>query len=142
MKRHGFTFDANLELKDAGLVAADAAGTVDSVAKILDIGTGIVRSTAVIDVSAIEVATGDENYVITIQGSNSPSFASGNVVLATLEVGDSTTLEAGADSIVGRYELPFTNLLNETVYRYVRVYANVSGTLATGINYTVFLAKN
>lgn len=135
------TFDASLILKDAGLVAADAAATVAAVAKILDIGRGQVFADWVTTVSAIEVATGDENYLISLQGSNSATFASGIVVLAQLELGDSTTLEQGADSVIGKYVVPFRNILNGVHYRYVRLYTNVSGTIATGINYDSYLAK-
>ena len=74
-QRPNFTFDANLELKDAGLVAADAAGTVDSVAAIRDIGLGRFDAICVIDVTAIEIASNDEVYKISVQGSNSSSFA-------------------------------------------------------------------
>jgi hypothetical protein len=57
--RPNYIFDANLELKDAGLVAADAAGQVDAVDKIVDVGTGLFRGVAVIDVTAIEIASND-----------------------------------------------------------------------------------
>ena len=67
--RPSYTFDANLEFKDAGLVASSAAAQVDSAAKVVDVGTGFFKGDLVIDVTAIEVATGNEGYRIAIEGS-------------------------------------------------------------------------
>lgn len=61
-------FDSLTQLKDAGLVAASAAAQVGGSAKILDISASLpstavapeMRGTLVIDVTALEVATGDE----------------------------------------------------------------------------------
>lgn len=136
------TFDASLEMKDAGLVAASAAAQVDSSNKILDAGVGRFKGELVIDVTAIEVASGDEGYSIEVQGSNSSSFASGNVALAELQLGDTSVTNESADSSTGRYILPFTNVgVDGTRYRYIRVYTRVVGTIATGINYSAFIAK-
>jgi hypothetical protein len=135
-----FTYDHDTLLKDAGLVAASAAATVSSVAKILDLGTARMDKRTIIDVSAIEVATGDEKYELEMQFSTSPTFASGNIVGSVLKLGDSTVNGGSADSVVGRYELPWTNEFNGTVYRYARLYTRVAGTIATGINFTAFVA--
>src|SRR5437868_11509228 len=88
--RRSFSFDALLQFKDAGLVAADGAATVSSVAKIVDVGAGLFEADMVLDVTALEVATGDERYEIQVQGSNSPSFAFGIAQLATFVIGDSS----------------------------------------------------
>ena len=140
--RRTFTFDANLEFKDAGLVAADAAATVDSAAKIVDLGTGLWQGNMVIDITAIEIASNDEKYEIVVQLSNSASFASGIVQGVSLSVGALETLiGADTDSTVGRYVLPFHNEgVDGATYRYARLYTNVTGTIATGINYTAFAA--
>jgi co-chaperonin GroES (HSP10) len=58
--------DVNLELKDAGLVAASAAAEVDSTAQILDLGLGRTDAEVVLDVTAVEVESGDEVYTVTI----------------------------------------------------------------------------
>jgi hypothetical protein len=141
MGQNSYTYDNSLLLKDAGLVAADAGATVSSAAKIVDLGTGRVDAKVVIDVSAIEVATGDEAYKLKLQGSSSASFASGIVELACLELGDSTVTGNSADSGTGRYELPFTTEQAGTIYQYVRMYTDVAGTIATGINYTAWIAR-
>lgn len=139
--RRSYIFDAELELKDAGLVAADAAGTVDSVAKIEDVGLGRFDAICVIDVAAIEIASNDEVYKISVQGSNSSSFASGIVDLAELSLGALEVIGGDTDSATGRYELPFTNVQNNTYYRYIRLYTDVGGTIATGINFSAFATK-
>ena len=137
--RPSFTFDAELEFKDAGLVAADDAGTVDSVDKIVDLGEGLFEGNLVIDVTAIEIASNDERYEIQMQFSDSATFASGVVggatqVLGALEV----LIGTDTDSTTGRYVLPFRNEVNGTWYRYARVYVNCSGNIATGINFSAW----
>jgi hypothetical protein len=140
--RPSFTFDAELEFKDAGLVAADAAATVDSVAKIVDLGEGLFEGNMVVDVTAIEIASNDEKYEIQVQLSDSSSFASGIVQGPTLCLGALETLiGTDTDSTVGRYVLPFRNEWNGTWYRYARVYTNVTGAIATGINFIAWAAK-
>lgn len=139
--RPNYTFDANLELKDAGLVAADAAGQVDSVDKIVEAGTGLFEGIAVIDVTAIEIASNDEVYKISIQGSSSSTFASDIVDLAEISLGALEVIGGDVDSTTGRYEVPFTNRMNNTYYRYLRLYTDVSGDIATGANFSAFIAK-
>lgn len=146
--RASFTFDADLEMKDAGLIAADAAWGVGGSAKVLDVGTGRFCGKAVIDVSAMEIASGDERYTFIIQGSSSPTFASDIVILAALPVGDGSTIGTAfggsgvdVDDATGRYVLPFTNERNNIYYRYIRGWTDVAGTIATGINFTAFVAK-
>jgi hypothetical protein len=141
MPRISKTLDKLLQLKDAGAVTADAAAQVGGADKIVDLGAGLVNASVVIDITAITTngATA-ENYLITIQGSNSATFSTGNVVLANKEFGHSTTLEAGATTVAGRYIVPFSNELGGTIYRYVRAYHNVEGT-APSINYSAYIAK-
>jgi len=139
-KRH-FVLDANLKLKDAGLIAADAAAQVGGVNKILDLGASRVDGTVIVDVTAIEIASNDERYDIGWQLSSKADFADTIVQGPILALGALETLiGADADSAVGRYELPVSNEVNGTVYRYARLYTNVTGTIATGINYSAFLA--
>src|SRR5687767_6607563 len=114
--RPNFIFDAELELKDAGLVAADAAGQVDSVDQIVEVGTGLFRGVAVIDVTAIEIASNDEVYKISVQGSSSSTFASDIVDLAEISLGALEVIGGDVDSTTGRYEVPFSNRLNNVYY--------------------------
>jgi len=145
MSAKRYTFDAGLELKDAGLVAASAAAQVDSAAKVLDLGSGLVEGDIVLDVSALEIASNDENYDIIAQLSPDSNFSTaGNIVercalnLAAKEVKRS---DCDKDDAIGRYILPFNNEHKDTLYRYARLYTVVAGTIATGINYSAFLAK-
>lgn len=135
---HAVVFDSELELKDAGLVAASAAATVDSVAKVLDLGQSFWEGKVVIDVTALEVATGDEVYSIEWQLSSSSTFASGIVVSSILRIGDSTVAFGSADNTTGRYVQCVHNEFNGTLYRYARLYTRIAGTIATGINYSAF----
>jgi len=148
--RPTFTFDADLEMKDASAaIGADAAWQVASAAKVLDVGTGLFCGKCIIDVSAIEIATGNESYTFIIQGSSSATFASDIVILAMLPVGDGSTLGTqygssgvDVDDTAGRYVLPFQNERNDIYYRYIRGWTDVEGTVATGVTFTAFVAKD
>ena len=133
--------DGTYLLKDAGAVTASGAGQVDSSAKIADLGAGKVEGHMVVDVSAIEIADNDELYQIALQGSSKSDFADTYEELAIVELGAKEVLGGDQDSAIGRYKVPFTTERNGTVYRYVRVYCTVSGTVATGINYKCHLEK-
>lgn len=137
---HGYVFDANLQFKDAYLVASSAAAQVSSADKIRDLGAGYFKGDLVVDITAIEVDTGNEKYEIEWQLSSSATFASGNVTAIVLKVGDSSVTGSSADNTTGRYTLPVHNEFGGTIYRYARVYTRVAGTIATGINYTAYLA--
>lgn len=141
-QNHNQVFDSALELTDAGLIAASAAGVVDSVAKVLDLGLAFWSGRMVIDATAVEVDSGDEIYRIAIQLSNSATFASGIVEGASIAIGDAVPLAGDTDLGVGRYEVPFTNEVNGTLYRYARVYTTIAGTIATGVNFTAFATKD
>lgn len=139
--RPRYQFDSDLELKDAGLVAASAAATVDSAAAIRDLGTGVCMGVVNVDVSAIEIASNDEIYTICVQLSSSSTFASTYVTAAKLELGANEVLQGDQDSTTGRYKIYFDNEYDGTYYRYCRIYTVVAGTVATGINYTAFMSK-
>lgn len=138
---HKYVFDANLELKDAGLVETSAAATVDSSAKILNLGDAYVEGAVVIDISAIEVASGNELYQIGWQLSDSATFSSGIYEAATLCVGDSSVIGGDADTAVGRYVLRVSNEHGGAIYTYARLYTTISGSIAGGggINFSAYL---
>ena len=132
-----FTFDSDLELKDAGLIAADAAAQVDSAAKVLDLGLARVDGRVIVDVTVIEVADNDERYFVRTQFSDD-AFAASIVGGTVLELGALEITDAEVDTPIGRYELPFTNEINGITYRYMRIFTAVEGTVGTGINYIAF----
>lgn len=132
--------DLELVFKDAGLIAADDAAQVGGVDRIVDVGANTrFEGVMIIDVSAIEIASNTEIYHVIVQGSSSATFASDIENLAMLSLG-ATEVRPGAakDSVVGRYELPFCNEQADTLYRYLRVFIDVNGDIATGINFKAF----
>ncbi|HEY4133499.1 MAG TPA: hypothetical protein VGM50_22965 [Gemmatimonadaceae bacterium] len=138
-----FTYDAKLLLKDAGLVAADAAATVASSAQVLDLGLARFDGRVIVDTTALEIDTGNELYNIKTQFSNSKTFASSVVGGPMIALGHSSVLigESASSPAVGRYEIPFANEINGVTYQYMRMYTDVAGTLATGINYTAYAVQ-
>ena len=142
VKRESF-YDANLVMKDAGLVAASAAATVGGVAKVIDFGAGLMEGKIYVDVTAIEIASNDEIYTISLQVSSTSDISATYEEVATLILGANEVLRSDVDSAVGRYILPFRNQSNGTIYRYGRLYTTVAGTIATGggINYVAWIGK-
>lgn len=138
--RPTYTFDAELELKDAGLVAASAAATVDSAAKILNVGTGFWEADIIVDVTAVEIASNDERYDIIAQGSTSASFASVIENLAQIQIGALEVTDGDQDGATGRFIFGVRNEVNNVRYPYIRLFTVVAGAVATGINYTAFAA--
>ncbi len=142
MGRRVFNFDAELELKDAGLVAASAAAQADDAAKIIDLGVGRFEGIVVFDLTAVEIASNNELYTALVQGSSSATFASDVQNLAQLDFGATEVrLGSAIDSLAGRYELAFTNEQKDLQYRYLRLWTVVAGSIATGINYTAFVSR-
>ena len=137
-----YTFDIELRLKDAGVIGASAAAQVASSDQIVDLGTGRWDGRAMLNVTAIEVDDGNENYRIHIQLSSDENFGSDIVDTCSLELGDAATLIGDIDSITGEYELGFTNEVAGVTRQYVRAYTEVAGSIGSGgINYTANIAK-
>ena len=143
------TYDTLTILKATGLVGASAAQSL-----ILDMQSGAssgslgvgprTDSDLVIDISALEVAS-DESYDIVLQGSPDAAFGTaGNIQdLMSIHLGHSASKRTDSDKtdVIGRIIVPVTNEFNGTIYRYLRLYVVVSGTVATGINFTARLGK-
>lgn len=134
-------FDYTFILNDTHSIKADQAGSVGGSARILDLGAGQVDGEMVLDVAAIEIGSNDESYKISLQGSNASDFASGVVDLAELTLGAAEVIGGDQDSTVGRYAVPFSTKKKGTIYRYVRAYVDVSGTVVTGISFAARLQK-
>lgn len=143
--RIDFTYDHDLRLKDAGLIAADDIAQVGGSDRILDLGDARFDGRVIIDATAVEVASGDEAYVLVLEFSNSATFASGIVQGPMFFLGDAAAavaLAADTDNGAGRYELHFTNEQNGVTYQYLRLQIDVSGTVATGVNFTANVVKS
>lgn len=141
-----YTFDAELELKDAGLVGSSGAATVGGEAKVLNLGSGFVEGDIVIDVSALEIASNDEIYDIFAQLSSDSDFGTDTNIVErcqlSLSAAEVKRSDANADDAIGRYTLPFNNEFKGTKYSYMRLFTGVGGTIDSGgINYAAFLAK-
>lgn len=134
-------FDTQLILKDEGLVAASAAAQVDAEDQILNIGEGIVKGFMVVDLNAVEIADDDELYLIELQGSNQDDFSDNIVCLAVLKVGALEVTGDSEDTTAGEFRIPFCNQIKKAgrAHPYVRAYTRVSGTIATGINYSAWI---
>lgn len=129
-----FTFDAATAMKAAGLVAASVDGAI------LDLGEGLFDGFLVLDVSAVEVASGDEIYTVSVEGSSVAAMTSQSVCLAKKVLGNLVVPMDNATG-VGRFVVPFRNEENGVLKRYIRLSTVVAGTVATGINFSAFLAK-
>ena len=86
--RHNFTYEEALVLKDAGAIAASAAALVGGVAKILDVGAGVIDCELLIDIASIEVDGSAAQGLLTLDtnctGGNS---SQGTLTLDTNPVG-------------------------------------------------------
>lgn len=132
-----FTYDANLLLRASASLTASADGTI------IDLGAGLVDGYLVIDLVSAEVATGNEIYTISLEGSNVEAMTSGSVCLAKKVFGNLVVPMDGALSAAGRYVVPFRNEEGGTLYRYVRLSNLVAGTIdSTGIVFGAFIAAD
>lgn len=138
-----FTYDHATLLKDAGAVTADGAATVAAAARVLDLGASArTDGRVIVDVSAITTnGASGEGYTITAQHSASSTFASGVIGSGSIRLGAATAMPGeSAATVAGRYEFHSSTEVNGVLYRYMRLYHDVSGT-APSINYTAFLVK-
>ena len=131
-----FMYDDALNLKDSAAVVATATESI-----VVDLGPGLVDGFMVLDVTAMEVDSGNEKFTIHLEGSTVAALASGSVTLANIPLGAATD-PADATTSTGRFAVPFRNEQNGTLYRYVRLYTLVAGTIdSTGITFSAFIAK-
>lgn len=132
-------FDYGFTLFESAAVTT-CTDTVVLGATIVDCGEAELQAFAVVDVTAIEIASNDELFTIAIQGSTSSTFASAIECLAILELGAKEVLNyCDTDSTTGRYSLPVYNVRNGTTYRYLRLICDVAGSISTGITFSARL---
>lgn len=136
------TYDALtvLHKPTTAAITASAAGVVGSSAKVLDLGDAVSRMSAkaIVDVAACSVGTGAK-ITINVQASDD-SFSADIVNVATLELGDAGQIVGDVDQGVGRYELPFNNVVNGAVKRYIRTYATIAVlSPVSSLSYTAYL---
>jgi hypothetical protein len=127
-------------LKDSGAVTSSGYGEVDAAAKIVNLGSGLVRGNLIIEVAAMALQDNDELYQLHLMGGDDSSFTN-TVALSTVEIGCKEVTESNLDSKLGRYVVPFENQKNGVIYPYVRIRHAISGTTPS-INYTCRLEKD
>lgn len=122
------TYDANtvLHKPTTAAITASAAGVVAAAAKVVDLGDAASRMDckAIVEVASASVGA-SEKHVINIQISDD-NFAADIYNVATLELGNATPLVGDTAIASGRFELPFCNVHNGVVKRYVRTYATIT----------------
>jgi len=132
-------FDAALELKDAGsAITADGVGQVGGVNRVVNVGTGFLRATLIVDVDAF--TSGAAAAKITLQGSSVADFSADVVNLADVDLGSSATIGESADRGVGRVTTTFMNS-RDGVKRYP--FLRVAHKVPNGsVNYRAFSTKD
>jgi len=133
--RKDYLRDDSLSLKVSASVTASAAGTL-----IRDLQDAESTGVVLIDVTALEIASNNEIYNIVVQYSPDAAFGTaGNIQdgpQLSLSAKEVKTTTSDKDDTIGRYELLTTNVYAGTVYRYMRIYTVVAGTIdTTGITY-------
>lgn len=128
MSRRWFPRDSELTII-AGNSTAWTADDDDGLnGEIIDLGSGRFDAILVMDVTAIKISANDELYNFIVQGSNSATFASGIEELGRRLLGPTEVRKGAGDSTIGRYEIAFSNDVDGTEYRYLRVLLDVGGT--------------
>lgn len=153
--KEDFLFDADLVLEDSldssgavSAIVASQVGKVLDVAQIIDLGDGIVEGYMIVDVDEILCSAADVLYEIWLQGAQSATFATAGLVrnLAGLELGagellTNATATTGDQGAAGdRYVIPFRNVINGVVYRYVRAYQEIANGTGETITDTIWLS--
>lgn len=160
-----YSFDANAQLSDnaAAYVASGYAqvggadGIVDlggnqgatiTLPSIADVTTLTpqqprIDAQLILDITALDITSGNETYQIDLMVSNDPAFAAGNAVCAAgVQLGKGASLRgavAQKDSVTGRIELGFTNQVSGNIYQYAKLFLTLGGTTPS-INITSFIA--
>lgn len=147
-----YTRDANNALSD-NAVAYTASGylQVGGADAMLDLGgnQGVtpkqqarIDAMLLLDITAIDIASGNETYQLDVMVSNDPAFAAGNAVCAAgIQLGKGASLRgalAQADSVIGTVELGVTNQVAGTIYEFMKVYLTAGGTTPS-INIQAYL---
>jgi hypothetical protein len=81
-------------------------------------------------------------YEIKLQGSSQSDFSSHYGDLACCTLAATAVTPGDVLGAVGRFKVPFRNERNGVKYPYLREYCVVAGTVATGINFSCYLAKH
>jgi hypothetical protein len=127
----GFLNNLNSGLIDLGATSNPAIGGVSSAGRHL--------SSWILNITAMDLSSGDETYRFFLFGSNDVAFASGNVELlamhdfASVSAGRLLTPLLGASPANAPLVqiIPFTNLWQKITYRYLKSQVVITGTTTT-----------
>ncbi len=141
MGQRNYNLDVELMLADgAAAVTADGVSQVGGQAVNIQLGPGRFEGVLIIDVSAIDISSADEVYNLILEGASSNAF-SATEVLTQYALGATAVRPHGAvNSVIGRYEIPFITEQHDTVYDWVRLYADVGGTTPS-ITFKAWIAE-
>lgn len=101
----------------------------------IDVGAARGRWDVIVDVSTVNVATGDISILI-VQGGTVSGFGSGTIkALVALPFGDTASIGNSADDAGDeRVKLSFENFREGTTFRYLRIYVASAGSPSMTIN--------
>ncbi len=141
MGQRNYNLDVLLLLADGAVaVTADGVSQVAGAAVNIQLGPGRFEGVLIIDVSAMDVSSADEVYNLILEGASSNAF-SATEVLSQYTLGATAVRPHGAaTSVIGRYEIPFITEQHDTVYDWVRLYADVGGTTPS-ITFKAWIAE-
>jgi hypothetical protein len=118
-----------------------ASGYINNTQSQIDIGVGLWEGRLTLELTALDLSSGDETYRLMLLASNDPAFGNGNVeVLATQDFAAASAGRllptvvppsvavpaAGRQS--SRFVAPVTNLRGQYLFRYLQLYALLGGT--------------
>lgn len=120
----------------------------------VDLGQGRMDGLWSVDITNIDISSGDETYRFHLMGSNDVNWANGNVELLAFHDIAAATAGRLVPTILGAspaipatglsgtiLRIPFMNLMQRIVYRYVRGYLVIGGTTPT-VTFTSWLSPD
>lgn len=136
---HAVPFDTAQAFALAQTLTASGYATNENTQ--VTMGPGRMEGYWVLDIAAINIATGDEYYQFFLLGSNDVNFANGNnEILAAHDFAATAALRllatipaaSPAEPVVGlnatRHAIPFSNLMGDYVFEYLQLYVKMGGT--------------
>lgn len=147
-----FTLPVDNLMQFCSAQVVTATGYFNDENAVVTLGEGRFTGMLALDITALDVASGDETYKICLFGSNDSAFGNGNVDLlafhdfaaasagrqvATILAPSPTIPPTGrAGSLIA---IPFTNMMQGFVYKYAKLYGVLGGT-SPSITMTAWIA--
>jgi hypothetical protein len=136
-----FTLPVDANMQFASAQTLTATGFVNNSNAVLDLQPGRFMGMLALDITALDITSGNETYQLSLLGSNDNTFGNGNVdllafhdfaaapagrIIPTLLAASPTIPDAGrAGSLIA---IPFTNIMQGFIYRYLKLDAVLAGT--------------